>query len=168
MKSLRQALSLLTIVSSIYGTRGFLASPRIGNVNVAKPFHSRPLIPLTSTSSPGDEATSPTPDSPSTIDLLAASLSKTAAVELSRRYNDGGPVATGKSFFNFITLIRVGIPAVVGGIVATAAFPGMALFLASIMNDAGVFTVLSQDSSQFVQNFLTVSGLLFSILVGQT
>eukprot|EP00555_Chaetoceros_dichaeta_P007151 CAMPEP_0198261062 /NCGR_PEP_ID=MMETSP1447-20131203/9859_1 /TAXON_ID=420782 /ORGANISM="Chaetoceros dichaeta, Strain CCMP1751" /LENGTH=323 /DNA_ID=CAMNT_0043948863 /DNA_START=460 /DNA_END=1431 /DNA_ORIENTATION=+ len=36
------------------------------------------------------------------------------------------------------------------------------------MNDAGVFAVLSQDSSQFVQNFLTVSGLLFSILIGQT
>jgi len=36
------------------------------------------------------------------------------------------------------------------------------------MNDAGVFAVLSQDSSQFVQNFLTVAGLLFSILVGQT
>lgn len=28
--------------------------------------------------------------------------------------------------------------------------------------------MLSQDSSQFVQNFLTVSGLLFSILIGQT
>ena len=40
--------------------------------------------------------------------------------------------------------------------------------LATLMNDAGVFAVLSQDSSQFVQNFLTVSGLLFSILVGQT
>jgi len=36
------------------------------------------------------------------------------------------------------------------------------------MNDAGVFQVLSQDSSQFVQNFLSVAGLLFSILAGQT
>jgi hypothetical protein len=42
------------------------------------------------------------------------------------------------------------------------------LFLATLMSDTGVFTVLSQDSSQFVQNFLSVSSLLFSILVGQT
>jgi hypothetical protein len=42
------------------------------------------------------------------------------------------------------------------------------LGLASLFNDAGVFAVLSQDASQFVQNFLTVAGLLFSILVGQT
>ena len=40
--------------------------------------------------------------------------------------------------------------------------------IASAVNNAGVFAVLSQDSSQFVQNFLTVTGLLFSILVGQT
>jgi hypothetical protein len=53
-------------------------------------------------------------------------------------------------------------------VVATLIFPALALFLASTMNDAGVFTVLSQDSSQFVQNFLSVSSLLFSILVGQT
>ncbi|KAI2489866.1 hypothetical protein MHU86_24721 [Fragilaria crotonensis] len=46
--------------------------------------------------------------------------------------------------------------------------PGIAMLLASSMNSAGVFQVLSQDSSQFVQNFLTVAGLLFSILVGQT
>ena len=59
-----------------------------------------------------------------------------------------------------ITLLRVGVPSIVAGIAAFFAFPGLALFLASIMNDAGVFAVLSQDSSQFVQNFLTVSGLL--------
>jgi len=67
-----------------------------------------------------------------------------------------------------ITLVRVTIPSLISGVAATFLFPGAALFLASIMNDAGVFAVLSQDSSQFVQNFLTVSGLLFSILVGQT
>mmetsp|Transcript_4906 Transcript_4906/g.7460 ORF Transcript_4906/g.7460 Transcript_4906/m.7460 type:complete len:387 (-) Transcript_4906:224-1384(-) len=70
--------------------------------------------------------------------------------------------------FQLITLLRVGIPSVISGLAATFAFPFLALFLASIVNDAGVFAVLSQDSSQFVQNFLTVSGLLFSILIGQT
>jgi len=44
----------------------------------------------------------------------------------------------------------------------------MSLWLCSFFTETGVFTVLSQDSSQFVQNFLTVAGLLFSILVGQT
>jgi len=94
-------------------------------------------------------------------------MSQSAAIEFSKRYNEGGPAEEGSST-NFFTLIRVGVPAVVGGILSSLAFPGLSLFLASIMNDAGVFTVLSQDSSQFVQNFLTVSGLLFSILVGQT
>jgi len=54
------------------------------------------------------------------------------------------------------------------GLLAYVIFPFLSLNLASLFNDAGVFAVLSQDSSQFVQNFLTVSGLLFSILVGQT
>lgn len=66
------------------------------------------------------------------------------------------------------TLLRVIIPSVLSGLVAYLTFPAMALGLATTFNDAGVFTVLSTDSSQFVQNFLTVSGLLFSILVGQT
>ena len=66
------------------------------------------------------------------------------------------------------TILRISIPSVLIGVGATLAFPGLALFLASTWNDAGVFAVLSQDSSQFVQNFLTVAGLLFSILVGQT
>jgi hypothetical protein len=65
------------------------------------------------------------------------------------------------------TLLRVFLPSLAAGALATALFPGLALFLASYMND-GVFTILSQDSSQFVQNFLNVSSLLFSILVGQT
>ena len=70
--------------------------------------------------------------------------------------------------YQLITLMRVGIPSIISGIIAFFVFPALALFLASIVNDAGVFAVLSQDSSQFVQNFLTVSGLLFSILIGQT
>ena len=66
------------------------------------------------------------------------------------------------------TFLRVSIPSVITGVLATMAFPALSLFLCSLMNDAGTFTVLSTDSSQFVQNFLTVAGLLFSMLVGQT
>jgi hypothetical protein len=76
---------------------------------------------------------------------------------------------TGQSkFLQLATLVRVVIPSLVAGILAYFTFPFLSLSLASLFNDAGIFAVLSQDSSQFVQNFLTVSGLLFSILVGQT
>ena len=71
-------------------------------------------------------------------------------------------------YVQLVTLLRVGIPSLISAILATYLFPFLAVTLATIMNDAGVFAVLSQDSSQFVQNFLTVAGLLFSILVGQT
>ncbi len=66
------------------------------------------------------------------------------------------------------TLARIVIPSFLASLVAFILFPPLAIFLASSLNNAGVFAVLSQDSSQFVQNFLTVTGLLFSILVGQT
>jgi hypothetical protein len=79
-----------------------------------------------------------------------------------------GQTKSERTRIQMVTLIRVGVPSVLSGIAAFFAFPALALFLASIVNDAGVFAVLSQDSSQFVQNFLTVSGLLFSILIGQT
>lgn len=69
---------------------------------------------------------------------------------------------------SFVTLLRVVVPSLVAGVLAYLVFPALALALASSFRDPGVFTVLSQDSSQFVQNFLTVAGLLFSILVGQT
>ena len=170
MCSLSRAASLLAFSTSIYSSRAFLASPRVGALvrhqqgsAVSGPTTIGPHVPLTSKSSAQDGA-----DSPSKIERMAASLSGSAAVKFSRRYKEAGPVLTDQSPFNLITLIRVGIPAVLGGIAATLVFPALSMFLASIMNDAGVFAVLSQDSSQFVQNFLTVSGLLFSIIVGQT
>lgn len=93
----------------------------------------------------------------------AAVFSQTAAVEVNDPYN-----AKGNRSVQLLTFIRVGIPSALAGLVGTLIFPALSLFLASIMNDTGVFQVLSVDSSQFVQNFLTVAGLLFSILVGQT
>jgi hypothetical protein len=67
-----------------------------------------------------------------------------------------------------LTFVRVIVPSIVAGVIAYLIFPALCLALCTTLNDAGVFAVLSQDSSQFVQNFLTVAGLLFSILVGQT
>lgn len=98
----------------------------------------------------------------STNDIsIVDKLAETAGAQI-------GQTSAERAKFQIITLIRVGLPSIVTGIAAFFAFPFLALFLASVVNDAGVFAVLSQDSSQFVQNFLTVSGLLFSILIGQT
>ena len=94
----------------------------------------------------------------------AAAISKTAAMEVNADITtkeDSGGV-------QLVTFLRVGVPAMLAGIASTLAFPGLSMFLVSQLSSAGVFQVLSQDSSQFVQNFLTVAGLLFSILVGQT
>lgn len=66
------------------------------------------------------------------------------------------------------TLLRVGIPSILAGLCAYLVFPYLAMTLAASVQSAGALTVLSTDSSQFVQNFLSVSSLLFSILVGQT
>jgi len=74
----------------------------------------------------------------------------------------------GRLKLGILTVVRVVIPSVLAGAVAFYAFPALSLWLCSLFQDAGVFAVLSQDSSQFVQNFLSVSSLLFSILVGQT
>jgi hypothetical protein len=66
------------------------------------------------------------------------------------------------------TLLRVGLPSILAGVFCYLVFPFLAMTLASSVTSAGALTVLSTDSSQFVQNFLSVSSLLFSILVGQT
>ena len=99
---------------------------------------------------------------------IAAMFSQTAAEKVAANGPYSGSGLKSERYVQLVTLLRVGVPSMLAGLVGTFLFPALALFLASIMNDAGVFAVLSQDSSQFVQNFLTVSGLLFSILVGQT
>merc|ERR1719183_20089 len=44
----------------------------------------------------------------------------------------------------------------------------LSLQLADIIDDSAAFSVIAQDSSQYIQNILTTCGLTFSILVGQT
>jgi len=67
-----------------------------------------------------------------------------------------------------ITLLRVGIPATFNAVSAKIAYPTVSLALAAAIHDSGVFAVVAQDASQFIQNILTTSGLVFSLLVGQT
>lgn len=66
------------------------------------------------------------------------------------------------------TLGRILVPSAISSLVAAFLFPPLSLGLSYLINDAATFAVLSVDSSQFVQNFLTITGLTFSILVGQT
>eukprot|EP00980_Cylindrotheca_fusiformis_P026816 scaffold17595_cov113-Cylindrotheca_fusiformis.AAC.1 len=103
---------------------------------------------------------------PNWLEKFMAMFSTRVASKVSKKYNRDIAPITQK--LGLLTMIRVGVPSLLSGIVAFYAFPGLAIQLCSVWNDAGVFAVLSQDSSQFVQNFLTVAGLLFSILVGQT
>ena len=66
------------------------------------------------------------------------------------------------------TLSRIIVPSALASIGAFFIFPPLSLGLSYLINDSATFAVLSVDSSQFIQNFLTVTGLTFSILVGQT
>ena len=104
----------------------------------------------------------------SVVQSLKETFSQRAAMKAVSPYPQPGRTPQERFRLQLATILRISIPSVLIGVGATLAFPGLALFLASTWNDAGVFAVLSQDSSQFVQNFLTVAGLLFSILVGQT
>eukprot|EP00586_Coscinodiscus_wailesii_P018685 CAMPEP_0172505570 /NCGR_PEP_ID=MMETSP1066-20121228/187399_1 /TAXON_ID=671091 /ORGANISM="Coscinodiscus wailesii, Strain CCMP2513" /LENGTH=263 /DNA_ID=CAMNT_0013282231 /DNA_START=230 /DNA_END=1019 /DNA_ORIENTATION=+ len=97
---------------------------------------------------------------------VASVFSQTAAVKASAPFN---PVTTSgqKLAVQIITLLRVGVPAFLFGLLSFLLFPYLSLALARAMNDTGVVSILSLDASAFVQNFLTVTGLLFSLLIGQ-
>lgn len=73
-----------------------------------------------------------------------------------------------EAFVQTVTLLRVGVPAIAAATVANLVYTPTAMALARLLDDSGVFAVVSQDSSQYIQNILTTSGLVFSILVGQT
>jgi len=76
------------------------------------------------------------------------------------------------------TIVRVIFPSIFIGAVATSVYPSMAQWLvqlpsttygdSNVLYNDQVLTVLSNDLSQYVQNFLTTCALLFGILVGQT
>ena len=105
---------------------------------------------------------------PTRAEKIASLLSQKAAERISKKYNKHFLPIFRHFNTQIVTMIRISVPAIFAGVIAFFLFPGLALGLASMVNDAGVFAVLSQDSSQFVQNFLSVSGLLYSILAGQT
>ena len=73
-----------------------------------------------------------------------------------------------KDFVQWVSILRVGTPALGLALSAKIAYPVVAITLAHLIDDSGVFAVVAQDASQYIQNILTTSGLVFSLLVGQT
>ena len=60
------------------------------------------------------------------------------------------------------------MPSIIAGVVSTLAFPALARWAATVTNSARSFTVLSPAATDFTGQFLSVIGLLYSLLVGQT
>ena len=73
-----------------------------------------------------------------------------------------------KEFAQVISLFRVVLPALGIAGLSNILYPYISLEVAAAINDSGVFAVVAQDASQYIQNILTTSGLVFSLLVGQT
>jgi hypothetical protein len=71
-------------------------------------------------------------------------------------------------YIQYISVLRVVTPSLAYAVIAKSIYPTVALTIAHQIHDAGVFAVVSQDASQFIQNICTTSGLSFSILIGQT
>jgi hypothetical protein len=107
---------------------------------------------------------------PTTVSLYASAQSSHTQNQhqVRRRIDEHVSRTQSKKKREFTTLLRVGLPSLLAGFMAYLLFPYLAITLASSVSSSGALTVLSTDSSQFVQNFLSVSSLLFSILVGQT
>lgn len=161
----RRCIAVLSVllVAAVPAVSGFFSPHAINHPaqNVVPAVPPASALVVRSLSSTAESKTNNDDGSSLSVwESIASSLSGTFAAS---RSSTEDPNST-----QLVTLIRVGIPSILSALVATFAFPAISLGLASIFNDAGVFAVLSQDSSQFVQNFLTVSSLMFSILVGQT
>lgn len=63
------------------------------------------------------------------------------------------------------SLARVGLPTLIATVVGFLYFDNLSLYIRSTL-DVGTIRLLMDDEAQFIQNFLTVIGLLFSILAG--
>lgn len=95
---------------------------------------------------------------------------RSPSTAISSDSDDGTPTSAPPMQFQIQleTLSRLLLPSALASLAAFFLFPPYALFLSYLINDSATFAVLSVDSSQFIQNFLTVTSLTFSILVGQT
>ena len=63
------------------------------------------------------------------------------------------------------TLVRVALPTLAATVIGFLYFDNLSLYIRSTLDVASI-RILQADDAQFIQNFLTVIGLLFSILAG--
>ena len=63
------------------------------------------------------------------------------------------------------TLARVALPTLLSTLVAYVYFDNLSLLIRSTLED-GTIRLVARDEAQFIQNFLTSMGLLFTILAG--
>ncbi|KAG7359276.1 hypothetical protein IV203_015865 [Nitzschia inconspicua] len=82
--------------------------------------------------------------------------------------DDSDDLRRTNAYTSTVSLLRVGLPSLFLAASAKISYTPVAIQLANTINDSGVFAVVAQDASQYIQNILTTSGLMFSILVGQT
>lgn len=111
----------------------------------------------------GDRHNTSDDDAPSVWETGALLLSGSSATT-----SEGVVAADYASYTQIVSALRVGIPSLLMAITAKLIYPSIALSLANAIDDSGVFAVVAQDASQYIQNILTTSGLVFSLLVGQT
>lgn len=79
-------------------------------------------------------------------------------------------VDTMLEYLQSISLLRVGIPAFLYAGIMALAYTPLSKVIGSLsgFDHDGVYLVVSQDSSQYLQNILTTCGLMFTIIVGYT
>ena len=63
------------------------------------------------------------------------------------------------------TLARVALPTLLSTLLAYVYFDNLSLLIRSTLED-GTIRLVARDEAQFIQNFLTSMGLLFTILAG--
>lgn len=80
--------------------------------------------------------------------------------------NDVAPVSLVSSRLVRTSVVLL-VPAVAAGVGALLAFPAICAWMRGTFGVA-TLTVLSGDQGQFIQNFLAVIGILFSLLIGNT
>jgi Protein of unknown function (DUF4239) len=73
-----------------------------------------------------------------------------------------------KKYLQIVTLTRVCVPSLFVAVLVYAIYPSTALQIFGWINDSGAIDVIANDYSQYIQNVLNVSGLMFTIIVGYT
>lgn len=89
---------------------------------------------------------------------VANRMQEAMADSLPGKDNGGGAVAA---------LLKIVLPSLLLGVLASVSFGPMALWLRSLLS-AAVLEVLKDDVTQFLQNSLTLVLLLFGLLLGET